>query len=232
MLFQRELCRVVCKIPNLNLKISPHNLKVVGSIPAPATNRLSASHPTGFFCAVKVLVTKGFAKTDFSIRPFQSDKIASKTSLFLCFSLKQRDMSFREWVCITHWTTPSNKILPEDGFLSWLHPVNRFFGKAIQFVQLLCNFLAETGSWFSKIIWDTLKLTTWSLLNTTPSDSRRCLWAVMPPNAYDRESCPWQLCTYSISGSNSYPQCLYYCLWFSCIFPLLRRLLSPILYRG
>ena len=32
----------------LNLKISPHNLKVVGSIPAPATNNYSASQPTGF----------------------------------------------------------------------------------------------------------------------------------------------------------------------------------------
>ena len=39
-----------------------HNLKVSGSIPLPATNRISASQPTGFFCAVKVLTTKGFAK--------------------------------------------------------------------------------------------------------------------------------------------------------------------------
>ena len=39
-----------------------HNLKAVGSIPAPATNNYSASHSTGFFCAVKVLTTKGFAK--------------------------------------------------------------------------------------------------------------------------------------------------------------------------
>ena len=39
-----------------------HNLKAVGSIPAPATNNYSASQPTGFFCAVKVLTTKDFAK--------------------------------------------------------------------------------------------------------------------------------------------------------------------------
>ena len=39
-----------------------HNLKVSGSIPLPATNEISASHPTGFFCAVKVLTTKRFAK--------------------------------------------------------------------------------------------------------------------------------------------------------------------------
>ena len=39
-----------------------HNLKVCGSIPHPATNNYSASQPTGFFCAVKVLTTKDFAK--------------------------------------------------------------------------------------------------------------------------------------------------------------------------
>ena len=39
-----------------------HNLKVSGSIPLPATKWISASQPTGFFCAVKVLTTKGFAK--------------------------------------------------------------------------------------------------------------------------------------------------------------------------
>ena len=51
---------------------------------------------TGFFCAVKVLTTKGFAKLWFSIRPFYPGKNVSKTSLILRFSLKQRDMSFRE----------------------------------------------------------------------------------------------------------------------------------------
>ena len=39
-----------------------HNLKVSGSIPLPATNEISASQPTGFFCAVKVPTTKDFAK--------------------------------------------------------------------------------------------------------------------------------------------------------------------------
>ena len=48
---------------------------------------------------------------------------------------------------------------------------------------------------YSKIICDTLKSTTWSFLNTTPSDSSRRLWASIPPNAYDRESCPWALTT-------------------------------------
>ena len=46
-----------------------HNLKARGSIPLPATNNYSASHSTGFFCAVKVPDTKGFAKTSLSIRP-------------------------------------------------------------------------------------------------------------------------------------------------------------------
>ena len=37
-----------------------HNLKAVGSIPAPATNRLSASQPTGFFIAVNPPAPQGF----------------------------------------------------------------------------------------------------------------------------------------------------------------------------
>ena len=48
---------------------------------------------------------------------------------------------------------------------------------------------------YSKIIWDTLKSTTRSFLNTTPSDTSRRLWASIPPNAYDRESCPLLLTT-------------------------------------
>ena len=48
---------------------------------------------------------------------------------------------------------------------------------------------------YSKIIWDTLKSTTWLFLNTTPSDTSRRLWASIPPNAYDLESRPWALTT-------------------------------------
>ena len=104
-----------------------HNLKVSGSIPLPATKWISASHLTGFFCAVKVLTTKGFAKLWFSIRPCQPGKKAAKTSLILRFSLKQRDMSFREWVFITPWTTPSNKILRQGWFLIVIAPRKSFF---------------------------------------------------------------------------------------------------------
>ena len=91
------------------------------------TKWISASHSTGFFCAVKVLTTKDFAKLWNSIRPFQPGKNASKTSLILRFSLKQRDMSFREWVFTTHWTTPSNKTLPQGWFLIVLAPRKSFF---------------------------------------------------------------------------------------------------------
>ena len=37
-----------------------HNLKAVGSIPAPATNNYSASHLTGFFLALNPPVSEGF----------------------------------------------------------------------------------------------------------------------------------------------------------------------------
>ena len=46
-----------------------HNLKAVGSIPAPATNEIAASQPTGFFCAVNVPEYEGFVKILNSLSP-------------------------------------------------------------------------------------------------------------------------------------------------------------------
>ena len=103
------------------------NRDMVSVIFESPTKWLSASHSTGFFCAVKVPDTKGFAKLWFSFRPFQPGKNASKTSLILRFSLKQRDMSFREWVFITHWTTPNSKILFQGWFLIVIAPRKSFF---------------------------------------------------------------------------------------------------------
>ena len=62
-----------------------HNLKVCGSIPHPATKRISASRSTGFFCAVKVPDTKGFAKNT-TFQKSSLDAVAlAKVSLILCF---------------------------------------------------------------------------------------------------------------------------------------------------
>ena len=59
-----------------------HNLKAVGSIPAPATNNYSASHLTGFFCAVNVPEYEGFVKILNSLSPPKTEKIAQNPLFF------------------------------------------------------------------------------------------------------------------------------------------------------
>ena len=59
-----------------------HNLKAVGSIPTPATNEISASHSTGFFCAVNVPVYEGFTKAVNSLSPPKTEKIAQNPLFF------------------------------------------------------------------------------------------------------------------------------------------------------
>ena len=61
-----------------------HNLKAVGSIPAPATKWLSASQPTGFFLALNPLVSEGFTILPNSLLSFKNCKNAPNLSLILC----------------------------------------------------------------------------------------------------------------------------------------------------
>ena len=61
--------QIISKSCNLSSIFAAHNLKVVGSIPAPATNNYSASRPTGFFLALNPLVSEGFTTLPNSLCP-------------------------------------------------------------------------------------------------------------------------------------------------------------------
>ena len=118
MLFQRELCRIVCKIPNLNLKISPHNLKVSGSIPLPATNWISASHSTGFFCAVNPPVSEGFTNLPNSLNISLDSVASAKESLILCLTGDRKEYSSCWEKVIIRWHSPHYKRHPLKRFLA------------------------------------------------------------------------------------------------------------------
>ena len=71
-----------------------HNLKAVGSIPAPATNSYSASHSTGFFRAVNPLVSEGFTNLPNSLNISLDSVASAKESLILYLAGDRKEYSF------------------------------------------------------------------------------------------------------------------------------------------
>ena len=76
-----------------------HNLKAVGSIPAPATKNYSASCPTGFFCAVNHLVLSLRRWPLAGLWPLQRSGLDRNASNYWKGTMSMRDRFFEVENC-------------------------------------------------------------------------------------------------------------------------------------